>query len=98
MTYGYPHIGAENRPPAVPQGAEDLLRTAHPKLSDGQRRAVLAATQLPSGSVLDEQGDGGSWQRIDLAAAMAAKVTAHRDGTLTVDGVRVSAEGVPVGR
>lgn len=98
MTYGYPHIGAENRPPAVPEGAEDLLLTAHPKLGDGQRRAVLAATQLPSGSVLDEQGDGGSWQRIDLAAAMAAKVTAHRDGTLTVDGVRVSAEGVPVGR
>ncbi|MHC3458751.1 acid phosphatase [Streptomyces flavovirens] len=98
LTYGYPRVGAEGLPPAVPDGAEDLLRTAHPKLGDSQRRTVLAATQLPSGSVLDEQGDGGSWQRIDLAAAMAAKVTAHRDGTLTVDGVRVNAEGVRVGR
>uniref|UniRef100_A0AAU3H4T7 Phosphatase PAP2 family protein n=1 Tax=Streptomyces sp. NBC_01401 TaxID=2903854 RepID=A0AAU3H4T7_9ACTN len=96
MTYGYPHIGDEGLPPAVPDGAEDLLRTAHPKLTDSQRRAVLAATQIPSGSALDEQGEGGSWQRIDLAAAMAAKVAVHRDGTLTVGGVRVSAEGVPI--
>ncbi|MFD7425639.1 phosphatase PAP2 family protein [Streptomyces sp. NPDC059818] len=98
MTYGFPHIGAEGRPPAVPAGAEDLLRTAHPKLTGAQRRTVLAATQIPSGSVLDEQGDGGSWQRIDLAGAMAAKVTAHHDGTLTVDGVRVTAGGARIGQ
>ncbi|WP_233517968.1 acid phosphatase [Streptomyces corynorhini] len=98
LTYGFPRIGAQDRPPAVPDGAEDLLRTAHPKLTDAQRRTVLAATQISSGAVLDEQGDGGSWQRIDLAAAMAAKVTAHRDGTLTVDGVRVNAGGVRVGK
>lgn len=97
MTYGFPHIGAEGRPPAVPEGAEDLLRTSHPKLTGAQRRAVLAATQIPSGSALDEQGGGGSWQRIDLAGAMTAKVTAHHDGTLTVDGVRVTAEGTRTG-
>lgn len=98
MTYGFPHIGAQDRPPAVPDGAEDLLRTAHPKLTDAQRRTVLAATQIPSGSVLDERSDGGSWQRIDLARAMTAKVTAHHDGTLTVDGVRVNAEGERTGK
>lgn len=97
LTYGFPHIAAEGRPPAVPDGAEDLLRTSYPKLTGTQRRAVLAATQIPSGSVLDEQGDGGSWQRLDLAGAMTAKVTAHHDGTLTVNGVRVNAEGVRTG-
>ncbi|WP_233521394.1 acid phosphatase [Streptomyces triticagri] len=96
MSYGYPHIGEEGRAPSVPAGAEDLLRTAHPKLTGAERRAVLAATQTDSGAPLDEQGEGGSWQRTDLAAAMTAKVTAHEDGTLTVDGVRVDAEGVRV--
>ncbi|MFE9250509.1 phosphatase PAP2 family protein [Streptomyces sp. NPDC007088] len=96
LTYGFPRIGPRDLPPAVPAGAEDLLRTAQPKLSAGQRRAVLAATQLPSGYALDEAGAPGSWQRLNLAAAMAAKVVAHRDGTLTVDGVHVDREGQPV--
>ncbi|NEA40191.1 phosphatase PAP2 family protein [Streptomyces sp. SID11385] len=95
LTYGFPRIGTEGRPPAVPAGAEDLLRTALPKLSATQRRAVLAATQLPSGYALDEDGAPGSWQRLNLAAAMSAKVGVHRDGTLTVNGVHVDREGMP---
>ncbi|WP_433339860.1 acid phosphatase [Streptomyces sp. CA-253872] len=95
LTYGFPRIGPEDQPPAVPAGAEDLLRTALPKLSAAQRRTVLAATQLPSGYALDEDGAPGSWQRLNLAAAMTAKVAVHRDGTLTVNGVHVNREGMP---
>ncbi len=99
LTYGFPRIGPSGAPAKVPAGAEDLLLTTFPPLTDGQRRTVLAATGLPSGHVLDQEGDGGSWQRLDLAAAMAAKVTVdgphHR---LVVDGVPVDAQGRPVRR
>ncbi|MEW2130946.1 phosphatase PAP2 family protein [Streptomyces sp. NPDC005435] len=99
LTYGFPRIGAGDAPARVPAGAEDLLLTSFPHLTDAQRRTVLAATGLPSGHVLDEEGDGGSWQRLDLAAAMAAKVTVagpHRH--LVVNGVPVDVQGRPLRR
>lgn len=96
LTYGFPETGTENLPPAVPEGAENLLLTAFPELTAAQRRTVLAATEIPSGHVLDEQDGNGSWQRIDLAAAMTAHVTAGAGGRLTVNGTVVDANGVPV--
>ncbi|MBD8080424.1 carbohydrate-binding protein [Cellulosimicrobium arenosum] len=85
MTYGFPTVGATGREIDVPDGAEDLLRTAFPDLTGDQRRLVLGATAIDSGYALDTAG-AGEWQRIDLAAAMAADVTVNEDGTLTVDG------------
>nr|WP_245600769.1 phosphatase PAP2 family protein [Streptomyces sulphureus] len=96
MTYGFPQIGSEDLPPSVPQGAEDLLLTAFPKLSADERRAVLAATQIESGYALDDRDGAGSWQRLNLAAAMSAEVGTDADGRLTVNGTTVDTEGVPV--
>jgi hypothetical protein len=72
------------------------LLTAFPDLTDAQRTTVLAATGLPSGYVLDQTGDEGSYQRLDLLAAMTASVQVGDDGSMTVNGVRVDADGVPV--
>ncbi len=85
LTYGFPQIGEPGRAANVPAGAEDLLRTAFPDLTGDQRRLVLAATALDSGYALDVAGEA-EWQRVDLAAAMAADVVVNADGTLTVDG------------
>ncbi|MFD4777388.1 phosphatase PAP2 family protein [Streptomyces sp. NPDC058427] len=95
MTYGYPQVGTTGLDPSVPPGAENLLITAFPGLSAAQRRTVLAATEIPSGYVMDQEDGTGSWQRLDLAAAMAARVTVGRGGSLTVNGVAVDADGLP---
>jgi len=79
----------------VPAGAEDLLRTAFPDLTGDQRRLVLAATALDSGYALDVAGEA-EWQRLDLAAAMAADVVVNADGTLTVDGEVVGEPTAPL--
>lgn len=80
MTYGFGRVGTAGRAAVVPAGAENLLVTAFPTLSADQRRAVLAATEIDSGYPLDSSSQG--WQRIDLAAALSAKVTLSADGTV----------------
>ncbi len=65
LTYGFPLVGAAGQPMTVPDGAESLLRTSHPDLTDAQRRQVLALTAIDSGEPLD-LGAAGSWERIDL--------------------------------
>jgi hypothetical protein len=97
LTYGFPQVGATGLAPSVPAGAANLLLTTFPNLTDAQRTTVLAATELPSGYVLDEEDGAGSWQRLDLAAAMTAKVTVNANRTLTVNGVTVGADGLPAG-
>jgi predicted alpha-1,2-mannosidase len=96
LTYGFPQVGAADQTPSVPSGASNLLLTAFPDLTDAQRTTVLAATGLPSGYVLDQTGDEGSYQRLDLLAAMTASVQVGDDGSMTVNGVGVDADGVPV--
>jgi autotransporter-associated beta strand protein len=67
MTYGLPQNGATGLDPIVPEGAEVLLKTRQPYLSDEQRRAVLATTEIDSGyPILD---DANGWGRINLVAA-----------------------------
>ena len=84
MTYGFDKASAYGRPapsataPVVPAGAENLLDTAFPTLSDAQRRQVLAATEIDAGYALDSSS--GGWQRLNLAAAMSAKVTVDKAG------------------
>jgi len=95
LTYGFPRVGEAGREVQVPAGAEDLLRTAFPDLTADQRRLVLAATALDSGYALDVAGEA-EWQRLDLAAAMAAEVVVNADGTLTVDGEVVGGPTAPL--
>ncbi len=88
LTYGFPQSGPRGRPPSVPAGASNLLLTTFPTLTDAQRRSVLAQTEIPSGYPLDRSdAAGGSWQRLDLAAAMSATVV------VAGDTVRVTATG-----
>lgn len=85
MTYGFDKVATAKAAKAgaaqVPEDAEDLLATAFPTLNDEQRRAVIAATQIDSGYPLDSSSQG--WQRVDLPAALSAKVTLDKDGNVT---------------
>lgn len=67
MTYGLPRSGATNAPAVVPKGAEVLLETRLPYLSDAQRRVVLKTTAIASGYPLLDDAEG--WGRLNLFAA-----------------------------
>jgi autotransporter-associated beta strand protein len=67
MTYGLPQIGAANKPAVVPKGAEVLLETRLPYLSDAQRRVVLKTTAIASGYPTLDDAEG--WGRLNLFAA-----------------------------
>ncbi len=85
MTYGFARTGTAGLAPSVPTGADNLLLTTFPTLTDAQRTAVLAQTEIGSGYPLDQSGTAnGSWERLDLAAATSATVAVAADGTATV--------------
>ena len=84
MTYGFPKIYRKDAPMIVPQAAPDLLLPKFPKLTYKQRASILRQTAIPSGSPLDDQGPRGSWQRLNMAAAFAAKVKVNGNGSVTV--------------
>ncbi|MBM95943.1 MAG: hypothetical protein CMI09_08880 [Oceanospirillaceae bacterium] len=67
MTYGLPQNGTRGLAPVVPEGAEALLGSRFPYLSDEQRRVVLATTEIESGYPLLDASNG--WGRINLAVA-----------------------------
>jgi autotransporter-associated beta strand protein len=68
MTYGFTQDTTKaNEEPIVPKGAEVILKSRFPYLSDMQRRAVLYTTQIPSGYKILDKTNG--WGRIDLLAA-----------------------------
>ncbi|WP_166972751.1 phosphatase PAP2 family protein [Brevibacterium atlanticum] len=88
MTYGFDKVseytGTSSQAgdaPRVPDNAANLLITAFPSLNATQRSAVLAATEIDAGYPLDSSSDG--WARIDLPAALSAKVTLDGDGKVT---------------
>ncbi|WP_284232229.1 acid phosphatase [Arenivirga flava] len=85
MTYGFERVGDAGQPVTVPEPAEALLLTSHPELDAEQRRQVLALTAIDSGYPLDE-GAEGSWQRLNLPAAMSAEVVVAEDGTVSLAG------------
>jgi autotransporter-associated beta strand protein len=66
-TYGFAPIGATSAAAVVPKGAEVLLETRQPYLSDAQRRVVLKTTALPSGYPVMDDPEG--WGRLNLFAA-----------------------------
>ncbi|MGF7140194.1 phosphatase PAP2 family protein [Roseimarinus sediminis] len=68
MTYGFPQDSTKaNQAPIVPKGAEAILKSRFPYLSDNQRRVVLYTTEIPSGYKILDKTNG--WGRIDLLAA-----------------------------
>ncbi len=67
LTFGFAQTGATNAPAVVPKGAEVLLETRLPYLSDAQRRVVLKTTALPSGYPVMDDAEG--WGRLNLFAA-----------------------------
>lgn len=89
LTYGFPRVTGAGQPATVPSGASNLLLTTFPTLTDAQRTAVLAQTEIDSGFPLDGTGTAaGSWERLNLAAATSATVQVAADGS-----VRVTATG-----
>jgi len=66
LTFGLPDTSATDLPAVVPAGAEVLLATRFPYLTAAQRTEVLATTEIPSGSALD---NGSGWARLNLYAA-----------------------------
>ncbi|MDQ0785052.1 glycoside hydrolase domain-containing protein [Streptomyces sp. B3I8] len=88
LTYGFSRTGKAGQTLKAPADAAALLVTAFPDLTAEQRTQVLVQTATDSGYPLDPTGDGGaSWQRINLAAAMAADVVVNADGSVTVTNV-----------
>ncbi|WP_217166191.1 glycoside hydrolase domain-containing protein [Streptomyces sp. AC512_CC834] len=85
LSYGFSQVGKGGQVLKAPSDAASLLITAFPGLTDEQRTQVLEQTATDSGYPLDLTGTGGpSWQRINLAAAMAADVVVNADGSVTV--------------
>lgn len=66
-TFGFAPIAATNVGASVPKGAEVLLETRQPYLSDAQRRVVLKTTALASGYPVMDDAEG--WGRLNLFAA-----------------------------
>ncbi|MFM2485385.1 phosphatase PAP2 family protein [Celerinatantimonas yamalensis] len=67
MTYGFTPLNEPLKGTEVPKGAEALLKSRLPYLSDQQRRAVLATTEIASNyPVID---DSHGWGRLNLVAA-----------------------------
>lgn len=84
-TYGFAKSGTKGLAPSVPTGAENLLLTTFPSLTDAQRTSVLAKTEIASGYPLDQSGTAaGSWQRLNLAAAMSASVKITANGGVKI--------------
>ncbi|MBV8187358.1 MAG: autotransporter domain-containing protein, partial [Alphaproteobacteria bacterium] len=65
-TYGLPSVGPTNLAPVVPLNSQLLIASRFPYLSSSQLIDVLASTELPSGSPLD---NGSGWDRLNLFAA-----------------------------
>lgn len=86
MTYGLPRGGAANAPAVVPKGAEVLLETRLPYLSDAQRRVVLKTTAIDSGyPVLD---DAEGWGRLNLFAAADGYATFTGNVVIIMDAAK----------
>jgi membrane-associated phospholipid phosphatase len=96
LTYGFAPTGATNLAPSVPATASNLLLSAFPTLTDGQRAQVLAQTEIASGYPLDQSTTStGSWERLNLAAATSATVQLAANGTATVVATGGTARVIP---
>lgn len=67
LTFSFTQIGDTGKPAVVPKGAEVMLETRLPYLSNEQRRVVLKTTALPSGYPILDDAEG--FGRLNLFAA-----------------------------
>lgn len=86
LTYGLPQTGDPAKPMVVPKGAEVLLETRFPYLSDTQCRWVLYSTGLPSGYALLDDAEG--WGRLNLYAAGDGYGAFDRDVSVTMESAK----------
>jgi membrane-associated phospholipid phosphatase len=77
LTYGFQQTSAAGKAAVVPDGAENLLLTAFPSLTDAQRKSILAASEIDSGYPFDSTSSG--YERLNLAKAYSANVTLSAD-------------------
>jgi membrane-associated phospholipid phosphatase len=85
LSYGFAPVGSTKLAPSVPSGAGNLLLTAFPTLSAAQRTSVLAQTETRSGNPLDgTRTSHGSWERLNLAAALSATVKVNANHSVKV--------------
>ncbi len=84
MTYGMTQDASlAGQAPIVPEGAEALLKSRQPYLTDAQRRAVLYTTSIDSGyPILD---DTHGWGRLDLVTAADGYGAFEGDVAVTMD-------------
>ncbi|MCI1865050.1 MAG: phosphatase PAP2 family protein [Bifidobacterium sp.] len=83
LSYGFSQDSRQaGLAPVVPEGAQNLLLTAFPTLTDAERTQVLAASEIDSGYPLDDTSQG--YQRLNLAKAYSAKVTLSSDASRVV--------------
>ncbi|WMD20890.1 phosphatase PAP2 family protein [Achromobacter seleniivolatilans] len=73
LTFSFTQIGDTAKPAVVPKGAEVILETRLPYLSNEQRRVVLKTTALPSGyPILDDTEGFGRLNLFDAADGYGA--------------------------
>jgi autotransporter-associated beta strand protein len=84
LTYGFKQDPAKSgQEMIVPKGAEVLLETRLPYLSDAQRRVVLFTTGIDSGYPVLDSTHG--WGRLDLVSAADGYGSFYGDVYLTMD-------------
>ncbi|WP_208948174.1 autotransporter domain-containing protein [Segnochrobactrum spirostomi] len=82
LTYDLPSTGPTNLAPVVPAGAEVLIATRFPYLTQAQLTEVLATTEIASGSALD---NGSGWARLNLYAAADGFGAFNSNETVTMN-------------
>jgi autotransporter-associated beta strand protein len=82
-TYGFAPIASTTVAAAVPKGAEVLLETRQPYLSDVERRVVLKTTALASGYPVMDDPEG--WGRLNLFAAADGYGAFNGNVTIVMD-------------
>jgi autotransporter-associated beta strand protein len=83
LVFGFTPIGSTTLPAVVPKGAEVLLETRLPYLSDAQRRVVLKTTALSSGYPAMDDAEG--FGRLNLFAAGSGYGAFSGDVDVTMD-------------
>jgi autotransporter-associated beta strand protein len=83
LTFGFAQTGATDEPMHVPAGAEALIESRLPYLTDTQRRWVIHSTGLASGYPLNDDAEG--WGRINLLAAGNGYGAFDTDVAVTMD-------------
>lgn len=88
MTYGFEQIGDTTVAMTVPKGAEGLLETRFPYLSDEERRYILYTTGIASGYPLLDDAEG--WGRLNMYEAVHGYGSLVKDTTVNMDATKGS--------